>query len=117
MPSGIGVNSPAMTREGMEGRSVPSMARKNEEDQELESRIRGHIRREMVERELGVNEMGRRLGLGGGTLSRILNEERGFGSGFVLRVLRKLTIPAKILLEEDPSPRFMAPGVPDVPER
>lgn len=91
------------------------MASKNAEDQEIEARIRGHIRREMVERGLGVNEAGRKLGLGNGTLSRILSEERGFGSGFILRVQRAWAIPSKLLIEEDPEPRFMACGIPEVP--
>ena len=114
MPLGTDVNWPAVPRDKSEGVTVDGVKKKNAEDVELESRVRGHIRREMVERHLGVNEAGRRMGLGDGTLSRILNEERGFGSGFILRVQRAFQIPAKLLLEEDPEPRFMAAGVPDV---
>jgi len=114
MPHGTSRQGSLMPTHHLGRRSVGAMARKNEEDQELEARVRGHIRREMVERGLGVNEAGRKLGLGDGTLSRILNEERGFGSGFLLRVQRKLTIPSKLLLEEDPERVYMKVGVPDV---
>lgn len=93
--------------------SVAPVPRKNAEDHEIERRVRAHIRREMVDRGLGVNEAGRRLGLGDGSLSKILNETRGFGSGFILRVQRAFKIPAKMLIEEDPSdPALLAPGVP-----
>ena len=94
--------------------TVRRVPKKNPEDIELERRVRAHIRREMVDRGLGVNEAGRRMRLGGGTLSRILNEERGFGSGFILRVQRAFNIPAKMLLEEDPvDPALSEPGVPE----
>lgn len=93
------------------------MAKKSREDHEIEERIRGHIRREMVDREIGVNDAGRRLGLAQGTLSRILTGERGFAAGFILRVQRAFHVSAKDLLEEDPEPRFMATGVPPEPKK
>lgn len=92
------------------------MARKSELDHEIERRVRGYIREEMVERGVGVNEMGRRLGMKGGTLSRILREERGIGPGFILQAYKALKVKAGDFLEQDPAPRFMAVGSPDVPE-
>lgn len=87
--------------------------KKNAEDLEIERRVRAHIRREMVDRGIGVNEAGRRLGVSPGTLSKILSETRGFGSGFILRVQRAFSIPSKMLIEEDPEDaRLLAPGVP-----
>ena len=61
---------------------MPGVSRKNAEDLEIEARVRGHVRRELAEREITVNEGARRLGLGEGSLSKILTEKRGFGSGF-----------------------------------
>jgi transcriptional regulator with XRE-family HTH domain len=89
--------------------------RKNSEDLEIERRVRAYIREEMIERGIGVNEMGRRLGLKEGTLSRILSEQRGFGSGFILRTYRALKVKAVNFLESDPPARFMVVGVPDSP--
>ncbi len=91
------------------------MAKKKPEDREIENRVRGHIRREMVDRKLGVNETTRRLKLQQGSLSKILNEQRGMSPGLLLLVQRAFSIPAKELLEEDPEPRFMVPGVPELP--
>jgi transcriptional regulator with XRE-family HTH domain len=90
------------------------MSRKSSEDLEIERRVRGWIRKEMVERGLGVNATSRRLGIGAGMLSRLLNEQRGFGPGLLLKVRREFGVPAKLLLEEDPEPRFMSSGVPDI---
>lgn len=89
------------------------MSRKSAEDLEIERRVRGWIRKEMWDRKLGVNATSRRLGVGQGMLSRLLNEQRGFGPGLLLKVRREFGIPAKILLEEDPEPRFLAPGIPE----
>lgn len=113
MPTGTDVNRHPMPRAPMASASIPRVPNKSSDDVEIENRVRGHIRAEMIDRGLGVNAMNEKLGLGRGVLSKILNEERGFKAGFVLRVLRKLTVPAKILLEEDPEDRFMEPGVPD----
>lgn len=116
MPTGTDVNRPRVTHAGSEDPRIPLVPKKKPEDHEIERRVRAHIRREMVERQIGVNEAGRRLGLGGGTLSKILSETRGFGSGFILLVQRAFKIPAKMLLEEDPTdPALLAPGVPDEP--
>ena len=95
--------------------TVPSMAKKKPEDREIENRVRGHIRREMVSRRLGVNETTRRLRLQQGSLSKILNEQRGMSPGLLLVVQRAFAIPSVQLLEEDPEPCFMVPGVPDLP--
>ena len=103
LPPGSVVKWAALPLDAPGGVSV-SGVKKNAEDVELEARVRAHIRREMVERHLGVNEAARRLGVNGGTLSRILNEERGFGSGFILKVQRAFSLPAKLLLEEAPGP-------------
>jgi hypothetical protein len=100
------------------GPRVRPVPKKNAEDLEIERRVRAHIRREMIERGIGVNAAGRKLGVAGGTLSKILNETRGFGSGFILRVQRAWAIPSKMLLEEDPQdPALLAPGVPEPPPR
>jgi hypothetical protein len=93
------------------------MSRKCAEDLEIERRVRGWIRKEMIERKLGVNAANRRLDLGTGVLSRILNEQRGFGPGLLLKVRREFGIPAKILMEEDPEPQFLVAGVPDIKEK
>ncbi len=116
MTVAIEVNPGAMP--SLQGReaSLSAVPKKTTEDHEIEARVCGHIRREMVERGLGVNATGRRLGLGGGTLSKILNGERGFKAGFLLRLQRAFRLPAKMLLEEDPPSEFMRPGVPEVPE-
>ncbi len=55
---------------------------------------------------------GRTLGLGRGVLSKILNEQRGFGSGFILRVMRGLQIKPHPLVDTDPEGMYMVPGVP-----
>lgn len=119
MPVGTEVNTLPMPSCVVGRSTVARVPKKNAEDHEIERRVRAHIRREMVEREIGVNEAGRRLGVGEGTLSKILNETRGFGSGFILRVQRAFKIPAKTLLEEDPGdPRLNEPGIPgEAPRR
>jgi hypothetical protein len=116
MPTGTDVNSLRVPRARNAETRLRPVPKKNPEDHEIERRVRAHIRREMVERQIGVNEAGRRLGVKEGTLSRILSESRGFGSGFILRVQRAFKIPAKMLLEEDPAdPALLAPGVPGEP--
>jgi hypothetical protein len=118
VPRGIDVNDRAVPSQLRDVPTIRRVSSKNAEDREIERRVRAHIRREMVERGLGVNEAGRRLGLGDGTLSKILNETRGFGSGFILRVQRAFKIPAKMLLEEDPTdPSLLEPGVPGEADR
>jgi hypothetical protein len=118
MPTGTDVKSLRVPRARGVDPTIRPVPKKNAEDHEIERRIRAHIRREMVEREIGVNEAGRRLGVKEGTLSRILSESRGFGSGFILRVQRAFKIPAKMLLEEDPTdPALLAPGVPEEPPK
>jgi hypothetical protein len=86
--------------------------KKTPEDRELEARVCAHIRQQMVERRLGVNAMGRKLGMKGGTLSKILWGERGLGSGYIMTVHRALSIHGNILLDEDPPKRFYEPGPP-----
>ena len=112
MPVGIAVNYPSLPHPAGSGHTIPHVERKSLEDHEIENRIRGHIRRELVERKISLNEGGRRVGVKGGTLSRILSEKRGFKAGFVLKVMRGFTIPSKMLVEEDPPAKFMVPGVP-----
>lgn len=90
--------------------------KKSAEDHEIENRVRGWIRSEMVERGISVNRANAKIGLAHGTLSRILNEERGFGAGFVLKVQRAFNIPSKLLLEENPPLKYMQTGIPHVEE-
>jgi hypothetical protein len=115
MPTGTGVKRLPIPRKDPSAPTVRRVSRKNADDIEIERRVRAHIRREMEERRIGTNEAGRRLNVRPGTLSKILTEQRGFGSGFILRVMRGFTIPAKLLIDEDPPDRFMAPGVPEEP--
>lgn len=76
--------------------------RKSEEDRELEDRVRAWIRFEIVERGISQNEMERRLGLTEGRLSKILTSTRGFKSGLILLVIRRIGIRAAQLILEDP---------------
>jgi hypothetical protein len=114
MPVGTEVNRHLMPTTEEATMSMRRVPKKNAEDHEIERRVRAHIRREMVERGIGVNGAGRRLNVAPGSLSRILNETRGFGPGFILRVQRAFQIPSKMLIEEDPAdPKLLEPGVPE----
>jgi hypothetical protein len=86
MPHGIAVKGPLMPPPWAGRLTMPRMAKKSDEDREMEARLRGYVRQEMFQRRISLNEAGRRMGLGAGTLSKILSETRGFGSGFILRV-------------------------------
>lgn len=76
--------------------------RKTPEDLELEERVRAWLRYEIEERGISQNEMERKLGLGTGTLNKILKGSRGFSPGLILLVIRKVGIRAAQLLQEDP---------------
>jgi len=76
--------------------------RKTVEDHEIEARVRAWLQHEIDDRGISRNAMERKLGLGRGTLTRIMKGSRGFSPGLLLAIVRRIGIRAAQLLQEDP---------------
>lgn len=92
------------------GRGVP---KRKSEDRELSARICKWIRAEAEARKVSQNEIGRRMGIGSGTLSKYMTGERIASVGFLLMAARELKIPSLVqLVFEDPQAKSTAPPPP-----
>jgi transcriptional regulator with XRE-family HTH domain len=89
------------------------VARKSDEDREVEERIRAHIRQQMHDRGIDKAEAARRVKSDNGNFSRILSGDRGIGPGLILRICKAFRITPTRLLEEDPPRAFFVEGSED----
>lgn len=82
------------------------MPTKDPLDVQVMERVRAYLRRYMRTEPVGMNAMEKRLEVKTGYLSRVLSRERGFGPGFILRVLKALPIEAGPLLKDHPGKQW-----------
>lgn len=90
--------------------------RADQEELEIEARIRLWIEAEMRERRIDQTTMAKRIGMSQGNLSKVLKGTRGIGLGPLSRIRRLVGVSWVRLMEEGPEGHTAPPPVPTAPQ-